>query len=268
MFKQLTPLQAQAHSRLRLKPITDYAFANQEVFVPITIDEIGHVAREYPIVFRGAQPVPVALLGVEQGHNAYVSPNGQWDARYIPALLRHYPFAVRTMLLQPGPEQQAEDRQTPPKRSRVIPLIDTAAPFWSETEGTPLFNVEGKPSSETERILRQIQHDTVRLAATRKLVSSIVEANLLVERKITIRSPDGSARQVSGIHTIDEKALNRLDHASFARLRDSGALPLIYASLLSWSNFKLGPIGRSHPLPEQAQPTPQASFLDGDTIRF
>lgn len=268
MFKQLTPLQAQAHSRLRLKPITDYAFASKEVFVPIIIDEIGHVAREYPIVFRGAQPLPVALLGVEQGQNAYVSPNGQWDARYIPALIRHYPFAVRPMLLQPGPKHQAEDSQTSPRRPRMIPLIDTAALCWSETEGTPLFNAEGKPSSETDRILRQIQHDTIRLAATRKLVTSIVEANLLVERKITIRSPEGSARQVGGIHTIDEKALNRLDHAAFARLRDSGALPLVYASLLSWTNFKLGPIGRSHPLPEQVQPKPKASFFDGDTIRF
>lgn len=264
MFTHLTPLQAKAHSRLRLKPIADYSFASQEVFIPIIIDEIGHLAREYPIVFLGERSVPVALLGVEQGHNAYVMANGQWDARYRPALLRHYPFAVQAVPETPSPGQAAD--KTPASRSRLILLIDTSAPFWSETEGTPLFNAQGALSPETERMLQQIQRDTLRQKATRKLAASIAEAGLLVERKIAIRTQEGTERYVGGLRTIDEKALNRMDHTAFMRLRDSGALPLVYASLLSWANFKLGPIGRSHPLPAQAKP--QDAFLAGDTLRF
>lgn len=270
MFTHLTPLQVQAHSKLCLKPVNSYEFAKDENFIPIIIDEIGQVSREYPIVFHQGLSLPVALLGVEKGQNAYVLPNGRWDAHYIPGLLRQYPFAMRPIQQQDRAKQQTDDGGTPPERLHMAALIDTAASCLSETEGSPLFNADGSLSVTTQGMLRKIQRDTVRLAATRKLVASIVEASLLVERKITIRSAEGSARQIGGIYTIDEKALNRLDHASFTRLRDSGALPLIYASLLSWSNFKLGPIGRSHPLPKQMQPESesQGSFFESDTIRF
>lgn len=259
MFTQLAPLQIQAHAKLRINPISSYKFTKDEIFIPIIIDEIGEIAREYPIVFHQGLSLPVAMLGVEKGQNAYLLPDGRWAAQYVPTLLRQYPFAMRVL-----PPQD----KTQPVRPQTVLLIDSAAACLSETEGAPLFAPDGGISGETQDKVRQIQRDTVRLAATRKLVASIVEAGLLVERKLTIRSAEGPARQIGGIHTIDEKALNRLDHASFARLRDSGTLPLIYASLLSWASFKLGPIGRSHPLPAPLQPKPKTSFLQGDTIRF
>jgi hypothetical protein len=67
---------------------------------------------------------------------------------------------------------------------------------------------------------------------------------------------------VTGVRVIDEAALNKLDDAAFNKLRAAGALPLVYASLLSWANFRQGPIGKSHPLP--AAPTP----TDDDMIRI
>lgn len=272
MSNHLVPLQPGTHSGLRLQPVPGHAFASQETFIPIIIDEIGQVAREYPIVFLGKPLRPVALLGVEAGRNAYVAPDGRWLAQYLPALLRHYPFALR-----PLPEPAAAEPETarihPAGQPRLALMIDDAAPCLSTTTGTPLFDGQGQLSAAIQQIAQQIQRDTLRLAATRKLVASIGEAGLLVERRITLRAQDGSERPLGGLHTIDEKALNRLDHAAFARLRDSGALPLIYASLLSWSNFQLGPIGRSHPLPPttpapSATPPATPSFLDGDTIRF
>jgi hypothetical protein len=94
------------------------------------------------------------------------------------------------------------------------------------------------------------------------LVQAIDAAGLLVERAIRIKREGELDRQVTGIRVIDEAALNKLDDAAFNSLRKSGALPLVYASLLSWANFRQGPIGKSHPLPLPS------GMLDDDVIRF
>ncbi|MFZ9080814.1 MAG: SapC family protein, partial [Alphaproteobacteria bacterium] len=90
-----------------------------------------------------------------------------------------------------------------------------------------------------------------RAGVTPRLVQAIEAAGLLVERAIRIKVEGEEDRQVAGLRVIDEAALNKLDDAAFNTLRASGALPLAYAALLSWANFRQGPIGKSHMLPKQ-----------------
>jgi len=35
---------------------------------------------------------PVALLGITPHENLRVTPEGRWDARYVPAFIRRFPF--------------------------------------------------------------------------------------------------------------------------------------------------------------------------------
>ena len=61
--------------------------------VPLASVEIPHAAREYTIVFAGTDEVqPIVLLGVGAQENLYVTEDGGWDAAYIPAFVRRYPF--------------------------------------------------------------------------------------------------------------------------------------------------------------------------------
>ena len=40
----------------------------------------------------------MAILGIQEGQNLFVMPDGRWDRRaYIPAYIRRYPFCVHTV---------------------------------------------------------------------------------------------------------------------------------------------------------------------------
>lgn len=254
MYKKLTPLKPAEHADLRLLPVTDYSFSRGELLAPIVIDEIADVAREYPIVFPVGSALPVALMGVEKDSNAYVGLDGSWRATYIPAHIRHYPLAIVRV-----PSQDGESESDP---LRFAVLVDEESPFVSRVHGEPIFDGEGKAAGVAQQKMRIMDLMRARAGITQTLVKAIDEAGLLVERAIRIKREGEQDRQVTGIRVINETALNELDDAAFNKLRAAGALPLVYASLLSWANFRQGPIGKSHPLP--ANPTE----MEGDLIRF
>ncbi|MGJ8589944.1 MAG: SapC family protein [Yoonia sp.] len=245
MFKTLTPLKFADHADLRFQVDLGYAFAREELVAPIVIDEIADVSREYPIIFPSGGTLPVALLGVQQGSNAYVSPNGTWRATYIPAHIRHYPLAITRL-----PSVSKEEGVAAESDARYVVLIDVDAPLLSKLDGVPVFNDDGTLSvvaQEKTQILNTMQ---MQASITQTLVRAIEVAGILVERTIRIKVDGERDRQVTGLRVIDEAALNALDDATFNKLRTSGALPLVFSALLSWANFRQGPIGKSHTLPE------------------
>ncbi len=270
MHNKLVPLKAADHSAVRLQPLSDYRFASGELVAPIVVDEIADVAREYPIVFPVGSALPVALMGLEKGANAYVSPDGQWRAAYIPAHIRHYPMAITRLpeAKEPAAEQAANAAKgaekgkkgkaraqaaqaaaEPNSETRFAVLLDIESPYVSSTEGEPIFDSKGRIVGLAQQKLRIIELLQNRAGITASLVRAIDKAGLLVERAIRIKRAGEPDRQVAGLRVIDEAALNKLDDRAFGELRKSGALPLVYASLLSWANFRQGPIGKSHPLP-------------------
>lgn len=246
MYKQLTPLKSTDHSHLRLLPVTDHSYARSELVAPIVIDEIADVAREYPIVFPTGGALPVALMGVEKDSNAYVGVKGEWLANYIPAHIRQYPL---TMARVPGAAATPKDESQADAPERFVVLLDVESPLVSATDGEPLFRADGKPGPAAAQRMRLMEQMPTRARLTQRLVQAIEAAGVLTERAIRIRRTGEADRQVTGVRVIDEAALNKLDDATFSQLRASGALPLVYAALLSWANFRQGPIGRSHPVP-------------------
>jgi hypothetical protein len=251
MFKKLVPLKKDEHFDLRLRRVDSMAFARSEIAAPIVIDEIGDVAREYPIVFPHGGKLPVALMGVEEGNNAYISPDGSWRATYIPAHIRHYPFALARIGDESGganPGNGAADRQI-----NLAVMVDVESPMISRAGGAPLFDDSGALSAAVQPIVDLMQQLAQRQALTQQMVAQLESAGLLSERTVRIQQPGKPEKHVTGLRMIDEKALNQLDDAAFSALRNAGVLPLIYAALLSWANFRQGPIGKSHPLPVQAE---------------
>lgn len=254
MFEKLVPLDVKVHANLRLLPINNYSFARDELMAPIVIDELADVAREYPIVFPKGSPFPVAMLGVAKGGNAYVGPNGQWLANYIPASLRQYPMVIQRLK-----EQQ---EKTEVEKPRFVVLLDTESPFVSQTEGEPIFDDKGQLSGLAQKKLKLSNAMQARVGATQKLMLAIEEAGLLTERVIKVKSEGVADKNIKGIRVIDEAVLNKLDDDAFNKMRASGALPLVYAALLSWANFRQGPIGKSHRLPQTSP------IMSEDKIRF
>jgi len=96
LYRTLVPLVPERHMDLRLNGRRDYSFAAEANAIPLTVDEIPTAMRHYPIVLApGRTATPVALVGFEQGKNAFVDKDGAWqEGTYIPAYVRRYPFGL------------------------------------------------------------------------------------------------------------------------------------------------------------------------------
>src|SRR3954469_18889573 len=94
-YKEVVPYLKTQKVRL-LAPGAVPGFVQNGNAIPISLTEFQPVARDYPIVFTGAQNAlaPVAVLGLTGGENLFYA-DGRWAAGlYIPAYARRYPFCM------------------------------------------------------------------------------------------------------------------------------------------------------------------------------
>ena len=80
-FKRVVGVNPALHPELRLDRTTGFAFAASAQSVPLGLSELEIAAQHYPILFTGgAEPLPVALLGLREGSNLFVDSDGKWVA--------------------------------------------------------------------------------------------------------------------------------------------------------------------------------------------
>jgi hypothetical protein len=251
MTAALVPLNRDRHRHLRLAPNQPYHFARELMLCPVFSGELREVCRDYVIVFGAAGSPPQALLGSEQGVNAYVADSGHWLGRYVPAHLRRHPFYFAPV------QGAAEGGQT------FAVGIDETAPHLAGDQGEALFNADGTPAPLLERIktaLADLHRDG---EATTKMAGQLDELGLLAERRLQLRRRDGSQRAIAGVRAIDTEKLAALDGDTLARLHRNGALMLAYAHLVSLANLRDGVLTHV-PTPAAAAP----GFNLGDTGLF
>ena len=93
-YKRVAVVDEAKLSNSSLKEQIGYDFARDTAIVPLIVTELFTAASTYPIVFI-TEPVPsvLAVLGLRQAQNLFVSGDGsKWDAPYVPAYVRRYPF--------------------------------------------------------------------------------------------------------------------------------------------------------------------------------
>ena len=102
LHRQPVSIDREVHRSKKLQlPVTDWTVTAGMNSTFIAATEFGDVCREYPIVFVNAGKddqgkavvAPIAVLGVSQNENLYVE-NKLWRSRYMPAVLRSYPFCT------------------------------------------------------------------------------------------------------------------------------------------------------------------------------
>jgi hypothetical protein len=236
LFSYSTPLKFSEHGQLHVLETNDYSYARGELLAPIVFDEMADVAREYPIVFPDNQTdMPYALMGLEAGQNAYVREDGRWAASYIPLAIRQYPFALQ------------RDTSTAAEDGRFMVMFDPKAPQLTAPHGHPVFTADGQLSEHMKERIKLLERRQKRLAATRLSVQALRAAGVLSERVVNIRTGQDEVRKIGGMQVVDEARLNELPDDDFNTLRRQGGLPLAYAHLLSWANFRQGPIGGKYP---------------------
>lgn len=222
-YQKPVPLNKTDHADKKINPAgRTFSFASGTNSVILAGVEFSEAAKEYPIVFAqaGGSVVPVALLGLRNEENLYVDDEGNWDARYVPAFVRRYPF----VLAETGQDGQ-----------RVV-CIDEAYEGFNDTEGEPLFDGE-----ETTPILKQamdfLEEYQKQYQRTEAFVERLKENDLLMELNAKVDMVDGQQFGLSGLLAVDERKLLQMADDRALQLFRSGELSWVYCHLMSLGNM-------------------------------
>jgi hypothetical protein len=205
----------------RLAPFTSFM---------VSVSEFADAALSFPILFVRAAPdalgrdtvAPVAVFGMKPGENLFVTPDNKWDAAYVPAMLRAYPF---TMARIEGSDRWAI-------------VFDNTWEGMSRTEGLPLFNDKGEATELLNGIHKFVQDLETDLERTRQACAALLEMKLLKPMRFDATLANGETLSVDGFMTVDEEALAKLPDAQIAQMYRNGLLGLLQIHLLSLNNMR------------------------------
>lgn len=229
LYMQPTTFDRQAHRRLRLKPQTGWAVASRMTAVPVVVAEFYELCKDCMVGFvrrgpaqdgRPAELMPMALLGLRAGENLYVRPDGAWDAPYVPAYLRHYPFAL-------APQADGQ---------RGL-LFDAAWPGFNEAEGEALLDAAGEPTPWLAEQLRRLDAFDQDLGKTEAFVRLLQQHGLLKEMALSRDEGQPEPTGLASLFTVDEARLRALPDAALLDLSRRGALGLIQAQMIAMTNL-------------------------------
>jgi SapC len=236
LHKKPVALDRNQHRTLKLNTMLDNLAAAEHLNAFfITAVEFGDVCKEYPILFLRAgtdehgkpQVAPTAVFGLARGENLYYNqaagaPDERWRARYVPAMLRAYPFAMARL-----------------DSSQFAIAIDESWSGFSQTEGRPLFDEQGTESAFLKEMGGFVERIEAEVERTRRIGLRLMELNLLQEKRFDATLPDGSPLSVDGFLAVDEKRLAELSDAEVGELHRTGLLGLLHAHQLSLSNMTM-----------------------------
>lgn len=211
------------HKDLKIKPMeNDFNFARDTNSVILAGVEFTEAAREYPIVFAkaGETVVPVALLGLRNQENLFVKEDGAWDARYVPAFVRRYPF----VLAETGEQGQ-----------RMV-CIDESFPGLNEKEGQALFE-DGEPTQLLKQAMDFLEEYQRQYMRTERFVQRLQDNELLMSLNAKVDMVDGQQYGLTGLLAVDEKKLLQLPDDKALELYRSGELAWVYCHLMSLGNM-------------------------------
>jgi hypothetical protein len=212
-------LNKSEHKNLKLKTSdANFTFAKDTNSVILAGVEFTEAAKEYPIVFAqaGESLVPVALVGLRNEENLFVDAKGQWDAKYIPAFVRRYPF----VLAETGEEGQ-----------RMVCIDETFAGF-GEKDGEALFDNE-EPTPVLKQAIDFLEEYQLQYVRTERFIARLKELDLLMTLNAKVDMADGQQFALTGLMAVDEKKLLELEDAKALEFFKSGELAWVYCHLMA-----------------------------------
>lgn len=200
--------------------------ANLNAFF-VSVGEFAEACKDYPVVWvtagQGAdgkaQVAPLAIFGLKPEQNLCIEGNN-WRVRYVPAMLRYYPFAIA--------------RTSP---TEMVLCFDESWRGLGHEVGDDLFKADGEPTQLTLDINKQLQDLEVDVERTRLVGEKLMSLSLLREMRFDATLPSGSKLQLDGFFTIDEEKLGKLSDGELVDLARGGVLGIIHAHQISLSNM-------------------------------
>ncbi len=245
-YNDLMPLNSRDHKGWKSRTFADVRFLGTTHAIPVTVDEFIDAQRDFPIVFSaGDNPVPLALMGLNEGINTFVDAEGKiTDNIYLPAYVRRYPY----MLAKLRPDTDELSLCFDPSAG-VVGVFD---------EGSELFEGEGTPTEYTKNVLDFCQKFEESGARTKAFMEEIEKHGLLMDGEIAITRNDDPDKPFiyRGFKMVDEKKLRELPNEVLETLHGNGMLMLMHAHLFSLNLMRVIFARQSQqgkiPMPESA----------------
>ncbi|MFC4295680.1 SapC family protein [Novosphingobium tardum] len=220
-YKDLMPLNSRDHATWRARGLDKAPWLAEQHAVPLTVEEFPQAQRFYPIIFAsGENPVPLALMGLNDGVNVFVDAEGKPEAPiYLPAYVRRYPFLLAK--LSPDSEELS---------LCFDPTCDIVGDF---SDGEPLF-VDGQPSEATKNALSFCESFEQAGQRTGAFVEELQKHDLLMEGEVAIQQPGIDQPFVyRGFQMVNQDKLREVRGDVLRTWNQNGLLPLIHAHLFS-----------------------------------
>lgn len=222
-YKEIVPLDRNHHAQLCLIQRANYRYASETNSIFLTITEFSRALREYPIVFtENSQNVfPLAILGLRDAENLFLTPDGNWKANYIPAYVRRYPFILSNQ----------------PNSNDLTVCIDRAyTNFNSDRQGIPLFE-NGAESQFLKDSLTFLQDFQSNYELSLKFSNRIKELGILEPMQANVEFNNGIKLSMGGFLVVNRQRLANIAAEQLQELIRDGTLELIYLHLNSLENF-------------------------------
>ncbi|MEM6487665.1 MAG: SapC family protein [Pseudomonadota bacterium] len=229
IYDRVVAVSPTAHADVSIAGGHGYRFAGTINAVPLLAAEFLSASAEYAIVFAGDGDavVPSVVLGIRRGQNAFLRDEGGWDADYVPAFLRRYPFVFARA-------QTAEGQQ-----DRMTLCFDEAFDGINrEGRGERLFDSQGNRTQYLENTLRFVTEFQQQFDATRRLCAGLKDLELFEPAQAQFTLGDGQKAALSGFLRINREKLKALPDDTILQLFRSQALELIHAHLHSLRNIR------------------------------
>lgn len=221
LYKALVPLNSSQHRDWRSRNTDKATWLAGQHAIPLTVEEFASAQRHFPIIFStGPDPVPLALMGLNEGSNVFVSEDGTLPDRfYVPAYARRYPFLLAKLADVNSELSLCLD-----------PTTDLVGAF---DDGAPLFENDN-PSESCKATLDFCERFEIAGQRTEQFVAELAEHDLLIDGEVTIQ-PEGEERPFvyRGFRMVDEAKLRQVDANVLRAWNEGGLLPLIYFHLAS-----------------------------------
>ncbi|MCC7083200.1 MAG: SapC family protein [Burkholderiales bacterium] len=224
IYESAVPVSRARHENLSVQVGEDYLFTRNVNSVPLTAVEFPHAAPEYAVVFAGNENavMPAVILGLRNDENLYLSDKGAWQAKYIPAFVRRYPFVFSSR----------DDGKT-----FTLCIDERFAGFNREGKGQRLFGDDGKATSYTENVLKFLQEYQAQFQRTQAFCRKLKEHDLLEPMQAQMTTQQGQRLALSGFMAVNRDRLKKLPAEVLAQLAATDELELIYLHLQSMRNF-------------------------------
>jgi hypothetical protein len=227
LYNALDALNSGQHGSMKLKKAYTLPQVGQTHAIPVTVEEFTIVQRHFPIIFSaGENPIPLALLGLNEGVNTFFDADGRPIEKdvYIPAYLRRYPFLLAK--LRPDSDELS------------LCFDPTVGAVAEDGDGQPLFEGD-QPSEVTKAILAFCEQFETAGQRTQAFMEELLKSGLLMDGEVAIQ-PEGAEQPFlyRGFRMVDEEKLRELRGDELRKMNQNGMLPAIYAHLFSLGQIR------------------------------